>query len=143
MFKILTGFLASVFIFSFSFAGGVAIINMQKVIKESKAGKEIQQTLNKKVEQLKKELEKKQASGKKQQELQKYLFEKQQELNQLRQKMASNFMDMLEKAVKEFAKKYNYDLVLDQSPIIYGNKSLNKTTEFIQFFDNYYKTHKK
>ncbi len=143
MFKFLATVFASIFIVSISFAGKVAIIDMQQVIKESKAGKEVQETLNKKVEELKKEIEKKQASGEKQENLQKYVFEKQQELNQLREKMASNFMDMLKKAVSEFAKKYNYDLVLDQSPIIYGNKDLNKTAEFIKFFDKYYKKHKK
>ncbi len=143
MSKFLLSIFASIFIVSVSFAGKVAIINMQQVIKESKAGKEIQETLNKKVEELKKEIEKRQASGKNQENLQKYVFEKQQELNQLRQKMASKFMEMLRKAVSEFAKKYNYDLVLDQSPIIYGNKSLNKTEEFIKFFNTYYKKHKK
>ncbi len=126
-----------------SFAGNVAILNMQKVIKESKAGKAIQSMLDKKVQELKKEVEKKQAAGEKAEDIQKFIFEKQQELNQLRQKKANEFMSILEKAVKEFAKKYNYDLVLDESPIIYGNRSLNKTEQFIKFFDKYYSTHKK
>ncbi len=142
MFRFIFSFLAVFFLFSASIAGNVAFIDMQKVIKESDAGKEIQSTLDKKVQELKKEIEKKQSSGEDQQKLQKFMLEKQRELNELRQKLADKFMKTLENAVKEFSKKYGYDLILDKTPIVYGNKSLNKTAEFLKFFNEYYKKHK-
>ncbi len=142
MFRYALSLMLSVFIFSVSFAGNVAFIDMQKVIKESKAGKEIQSKLDKKLEQLKKEIEQKQKSGEDQQKLQKFMMEKQRELNKMRKEMADKFMKTLENAIKEFSKKYGYDLILDKTPIVYGNKSLNKTAEFLKFFDEYYKKHK-
>ncbi len=142
MLRTLTAFMAFLFFVSASFAGKVAFIDMQYVLKNSLAGKEVQNTLDKKVEQLKKELEKKQSTEKDQQKLQQFMLEKQRELNQLRQKMADKFMKLLEGAVKEFSKKNGYDLILDKTPVIYGNKKLNKTKEFLNFFNNYYKKHK-
>ncbi|NPA53115.1 MAG: OmpH family outer membrane protein [Aquificae bacterium] len=142
MFKFILSVILVILSYSFSFAGKIAFIDMQKVLNESVAGKEIQNTLNKKVEKLKKEIERKQAAGESQQALQKFMMEKQRELNKLRQQLADKFMKVLESAIKDFSKRYGYDLILDKTPIIYGNKSLNKTAEFLNFFNNYYKRHK-
>ncbi len=142
MFKLILSSVFSLVIFSAVLAQSIVFIDMQQVVSQSQAGKEIQGKLNKEVEKLKKEIESKQAKGEKQEKLQKLIIEKQKELNRMRQEMAGKFMKILEKAVKEFSQKNGYDLVLDKNPIIYGSSKLNKTKEFLNFFNNYYKKHK-
>ncbi len=143
MFKVFLSAVFTLFLFTASFAGKIAFVDMQKIVTESEAGKEIQSKLNKEVETFKKQIEEKQAKGEKQEKLQKMILQKQKELNKMRQEMAGNFMNLLEKAVKAYAQKYGYDLVLDKNPIIYGNAKLNKTSEFLKFFNEYYKKNKK
>ncbi|NPA12421.1 MAG: OmpH family outer membrane protein [Aquificae bacterium] len=141
MFKFLRLFLPLLFLVSLSYGKeAVVYIDMQKVAESSKAGLSIQSELKAMVENLKKEIEKKKKEGATDTQIQAFIQEKQKELNQRRNQLIQKFMTNLQKALGEYAKQKGYKLILTKEIILYGKPQLDKTQDFIKFFDKKYGT---
>lgn len=140
MLRIIYSFLAAVLIFSMGVAAEAKIvfIDIQKVATSSKAGLAAQAELETKAKKFKEEIEKKQKSGESQAQLQAFAEEKQKELMKARQKIAQDFMKKLQKAIEEYAKQKGYKLILEKNSILYGKPELDKTEEFLKFFNSKY-----
>ncbi len=138
MLKHLYLFVLSVFIFSLATAGEkLAVIDIQKVVEQSKAGKEAQQLLEKQARMAQQEIQAKAQAGN-QQEAQALAAKKQQELMQKRQELIEKFMDTVQKALEKFAKQNGYQIVLDKQAVLYNKPEFDKTQDFINFFDKEY-----
>ena len=139
MLKIFYSFMMSLFIFSLSIAAEkIVVIDVQKVVTTSKTGQKAQAEIEKAAQKLKSEIEKKQKSGASQSNMQTFIQEKQQELLKKRQEVAQQFMKKLQEAIKEYASKNGYTLVLDKGSTLYTKPELDKTQDFIKFFDSKY-----
>ncbi len=146
MFKTVSSLILSLFIFSFSFAVGekLVYINVQKIINESAAGKDAQKVLEEAAKKAQAMLEAKAKSipktdQKAQQELQMLAAQKQQEILQKRQEIADKFMKLVQDALDRFAKQKGYLLVVDKQTVLYGKPNLDKTEEFLAYFNAQYK----
>ncbi len=128
------------FLFSFSMslaAETIAVIDIQKVVQESAAGKEAQKILEKQARMAQQEVQAKaQQSG--QQEAQALAVQKQQELMQKRQELIEKFMKKVQEALEKFSKQKGYKLVFDKQAILYSKDVYDKTEEFIKFFNKEY-----
>jgi len=133
----------SVFIFSFANAvEKIAVIDIQKVVEQSKAGKEAQQLLEKQARMAQQEIQAKAQAGN-QQEAQALAAKKQQELMQKRQQLIERFMNTVQNALRSYAKQRGYQLVLDKQAILYNKPEFDKTEDFINFFNKEYAKGKK
>ena len=47
-------------------------------------------------------------------------------------------MNLVQKNLDAFAKAKNYSLILDKQAVLYGKPELDKTDEFLKFFDSNY-----
>ncbi len=123
---------------SYTFAAGekIVVIDIQKVVEQSQAGKEAQQILEKQARMAQQEIQA-QAKGN-QQAAQTLAAQKQQELMQKRQELIEKFMKIVQNAMEKFAKQNNYILVLDKQAVLYNKSTLDKTQEFINFFNKEY-----
>ncbi len=131
-------FLLSVFITSFSIAAEkIAVIDIQKVVQESVAGKEAQQILEKQARMAQQEVQTK-AQQKGQEEAQALAVQKQQELMQKRQELIEKFMKKVQNTLEKFSKENGYKLVFDKQSILYSKDIYDKTDEFIKFFNKEY-----
>ncbi len=131
-------FLLSVFITSFSIAAEkIAVIDIQKVVQESVAGKEAQQILEKQARIAQQEVQAK-AQQKGQEEAQALAVQKQQELMQKRQELIEKFMKKVQNTLEKFSKENGYKLVFDKQSILYSKDIYDKTDEFIKFFNKEY-----
>ena len=135
MLKHLYFFILSLFIISFSFAREeIVVIDIQKVVEQSTAGKEAQQLLEKQARMAQQEIQAKAQSGN-QQEAQALAAQKQQELMQKRQELIEKFMKTVQEALEKFSKQNGYTIVLDKQAILYNKPEFDKTQEFIKFFN--------
>lgn len=150
----------------------IGVIDVKKVIKNSKYGQEVmnklQQKYNelsakiqekaKKIQALKDEIEKKsslwsqEVKEKKQSEYQKMLRElktmqedAQYEMKEYEKKMLDPVFKELEKVIDEFVKVEKYDLILEknQPGIYYVSEELDLTQRIIDLFDKHYEKLKK
>ncbi len=167
-------FLNTLFLVSFAFAQNlkIGVIDIKKVVNESKYGQEVMKKLQerynelskklqakaKELDALKKEIETKsslwsrEVREKKQREYEKKLREfralqedSQYEMQELQKKLLNPVFDELEKIVKEFIKKEGYDLVFEknQPGLYYASSKIDLTEKIIKLFDEYYLKHKK
>ncbi len=136
----------SLLIFNFSFAASekLVYINVQKIINESAAGKDAQKVLEEAAKKAQQMLEAKakatsKTDQKAQQELQMLAAQKQQEILQKRQEIADKFMKLVQDSLNRFAKQKGYLLVVDKQTVLYGKPNLDKTEEFLAYFNAQYK----
>ncbi len=146
MFRTVTALFLSLFIFSFSLAASekLVYINVQKIINESLAGKDAQKVLEEAAKKAQAMLEAKaktipKTDQKAQQELQMLAAQKQQEILQKRQEIADKFMKIVQDSLNRFAKQRGYLLVVDKQTVLYGKPQLDKTEEFLAYFNAQYK----
>ena len=135
--KVLLSVLLLMFTVSLSFAQQIVFIDIKTIVEKSEAGKEAQKFIETKAKLIK------QGDMKAQQELQQLAQQKQQELVKRRQEIIQDFMGKVEEALNKFAKKNNFLLVLDKQAVLYGKPELDKTDEFLKFFNEEYKKGKK
>lgn len=139
MLKVFYSLLVGLFIFSVSLAAEkIVVIDVQEVVTNSKTGKAAQSEIEKVAKKLQMEIENKQKAGASQANIQEFIQQKQQELLKKRQEVAQHFMKRLQEAIKEYALKNGYTLVLDKGSTIYTKPELDKTQDFIKFFDKKY-----
>jgi outer membrane protein len=142
----------------------VALVDMQRVLNETKQGKKARSKLEKSSEAKSKKLESKrtkleaemkQAEGKSgaelaaaQEKLQRDYMELQQMHMQLQQDLAVQENELLEQIYKNsqsvvngLAKEYGVDVVLirDESTVLYADKSMDVTAELVKRYDKKYK----
>ncbi len=146
--KVLLSVLLLMFTVSLSFAQQIVFIDIKTIVEKSEAGKQAQAILEKEAKEAQKFIETKaklikQGDMKAQQELQQLAQQKQQELVKRRQEIIQDFMGKVEEALNKFAKKNNFLLVLDKQAVLYGKPELDKTDEFLKFFNEEYKKGKK
>jgi outer membrane protein len=147
-----------------TFAGDtkIGVINMQKVLANSTAGKQAQKDLEKKMNELKKtfkkdedallalqkEIEKKSSAWSDEmkqekaiefQKMRRNLGTKQEdanmELKQLREKHLAPILKKLEQVVKDEAKKGGYTIVVPNNAVLYMNDSVNITDAITKSLD--------
>jgi len=147
-----------------TFAGDtkIGVINMQKVLANSTAGKQAQKDLEKKMNELKKtfkkdedallalqkEIEKKSSAWSDEmkqekaiefQKMRRNLGTKQEdanlELKQLREKHLAPILKKLEQVVKDEAKKGGYTIVVPNNAVLYMNDSVNITEAITKSLD--------
>jgi len=75
---------------------------------------------------------------KSQEEFQSFAIQKQQEVLKRRDELLGQFMSLVQKNLDAFAKAKNYSLILDKQAVLYGKPELDKTDEFLKFFDSNY-----
>ncbi len=147
-----------------AFAGDtkIGVINMQKVLATSVAGKKAQKELEKKMNELKgtfkkdeaallalqKEIEKKSSAWSDEMKQEKAIeFQKKRrdlgtkqedanmELKQLREKHLAPILKKLEKVVKEEAKKGGYTIILPNNAVLYKSDNADITAEITKALD--------
>ncbi len=150
----------------------IGVIDIKKVINESEYGQEVMKKLQKKYNELydkiqakakelkalkdeienKSSLWSKEVREKKQTEYQKKLRElksmqedAQYEMQEYERQMLEPVFKELEKVIKDFVKKENYDLILEkkQSGIYYTSPKIDLTSKLIQLFNKHYEEMKK
>lgn len=150
----------------------IGVIDVKKVINNSKYGQEVMNQLQlkynelsekiqkkaKELQELKNEIEKKsslwsqEVKEKKQLEYQKKLRElkgmqedAQYEMKEYEKKMLDPVFKELEKVIKEFVQKEKYDLILEknQPGIYYVSPEIDLTSKIIELFDKHYTKIKK
>ncbi len=150
----------------------IGVIDVKKVINNSKYGQEVMNQLQlkynelsekiqkkaKELQELKNEIEKKsslwsqEVKEKKQLEYQKKLRElkgmqedAQYEMKEYEKKMLDPVFKELEKVIKEFVQKEKYDLILEknQPGIYYASPEIDLTSKIIELFDKHYTKIKK
>ncbi len=168
--KILFGILFFVLFFTgFARAESVkiAVIDIKKIVKESKYGQEIMQKLQKKydefsaeiqakakkLEELKKEIENKgslwskDVKQKKEEEYKKLLEQlttlqekAQYEMQEYQKQLLEPVLKKLVKVIKDYVKDKNYDLVLEknQPGIYYASSRIDITSKILALFNKYY-----
>ncbi len=146
MFKKVSALILTLFVFSFSFGASekLVYINVQKIINESQAGKDAQKILEEAAKKAQSMLEAKaktisKTDQKAQQELQMLAAQKQQEILQKRQEIADKFMKLVQDAMNKYAKEKGFLMVFDKQTVLYGKPYLDKTEEFLAYFNNMYK----
>lgn len=137
----------------------IGVINMQKVLADSDAGKKAQQELEKRMKELQatfkkdenallalqKEIEKKSSAWSDQMKQEKSIeFQKKRrdlgskqedanlELKQLREKHLAPILKKLEQVVSDEAKKGNYTIVLPNNAVLYKAKEVDLTSQVTQ-----------
>lgn len=142
----------------------IALVDMQKVLNDTKQGKKARTKLEKSSEAKAKKLEQKRAKlekemsaaqslqgaalAKAQEDLQRQYMELQQMYMQLQQDLAQQEGELLEQIYKnsqslvgDLAKEYGVDLVLirDESTVIYAASGMDITKELVKRYDAKYK----
>ncbi len=175
-FFVLTSLIFFSFIISFtckSYAENlkIGVIDLKKIIHESKYGQEIMKKLQKKydklsekiekksqeVQKLKEEIEKKgslwskKVKKEKEKKLQQMMAElralqaeAQYEMQQEERKLLEPVLKKLEVVLKKFVKKEKYDLILEknQPGIYYASDRIDITSKIIKLFDEYFSKEK-
>lgn len=145
----------------------IGVIDIKRVINNSKYGQEVMEQLQKKyselstkleakakeVEALREEIEKKgtlwtpEMREKKQNEYQKMLRElrtlqedSQYEMQEYEKKMLDPVFKELEKVLKDFVQKEKYDLIFEknQPGIYYASSQIDLSAKIVELFDHYY-----
>lgn len=153
-----------VFVSSNSFASDspVAIVNMQKVLVDSKAGKEAQQVLEKKITELQgtfksdeeallalqQEIEKKSSAWsddikqekaiefqKKRRDLRVKQDDANVEMKRLREQQLSPIWQVLEQVVADVAKAKGYKVVIPRASVFFAEDSVDITNEVVKALD--------
>jgi outer membrane protein len=128
--------------FTLAKAADIVFIDMSTIVNDSKAGKDAQKLLEEAGKKVQAEIEAKQKTlkqdQKSQEEFQAFAIQKQQEVLKRRDELLGQFMNLVQKNLDTFAKAKNYSLILDKQAVLYGKPELDKTDEFLKFFDSNY-----
>jgi len=148
MFKVLFSLLSVLVISGFTFAAEIVFIDIQKIVRDSVAGKEAQSILENMAKKAQEEISQKEKAlkpgdQKAQEELQGLAVQKQQEILAKREELIQSFMKNVQDNITSFAKAKNYTLIIDKQAVLYGKDELDKTDEFLKYFDENYKKSKK
>lgn len=123
-------------------AADLAFIDVQTVVNNSKAGKDAQSLLEEAGKKAQSEVEAKQKTlkqdQKSQEEFQAFAIQKQQEVLKRRDELLGQFMKLVQENLESFAKEKNYTLIIDKQAVLYGKPELDKTQEFLNYFDTKY-----
>jgi outer membrane protein len=123
-------------------AADIVFIDTPTIVNNSKAGKDAQKLLEEVGKKAQAEVEAKQKTlkqdQKSQEEFQAFAIQKQQEVLKRRDELLGQFMNLVQKNLDAFAKAKNYSLILDKQAALYGKPELDKTDEFLKFFDSNY-----
>jgi outer membrane protein len=123
-------------------AADIVFIDVQTIVNNSKAGKDAQRLLEEAGKKAQEEVEAKQKTlkqdQKSQEEFQAFAIQKQQEVLKRRDELLSQFMNMVQQNLEKFAKEKNYSLIIDKQAVLYGKPGLDKTQEFLTYFDSQY-----
>ncbi|MFN3787131.1 MAG: OmpH family outer membrane protein, partial [Sulfurihydrogenibium azorense] len=52
--------------------------------------------------------------------------------------LLGQFMKLVQDNLESFAKEKNYSLIVDKQAVLYGKPELDKTQEFLNYFDSKY-----
>ncbi|HEV09168.1 MAG: OmpH family outer membrane protein [Sulfurihydrogenibium sp.] len=133
---------ALMFLSSVVKAADIVFIDVQTIVNNSKAGKDAQRLLEEAGKKAQEEVEAKQKTlkqdQKSQEEFQAFAIQKQQEVLKRRDELLSQFMNMVQQSLEKFAKEKNYSLIIDKQAVLYGKPELDKTQEFLTYFDSQY-----
>lgn len=140
-------FLMSFLIFGLSKAAEIVFIDVQTIVNQSKAGKDAQAVLEDAGKKAQAEVEAKQKTlkndQKSQEEFQAFAIGKQQEILKKRDELLQKFMKLVQENLESYAKSKGYSIVIDKQAVLYGKPELDKTDEFLKYFDtNYEKAEK-
>lgn len=123
-------------------AADLVFIDVQAVVNNSKAGKDAQALLEEAGKKAQAEVEAKQKTlkqdQKSQEEFQAFAIQKQQEVLKRRDELLGQFMKLVQENLESFAKEKNYSLIIDKQAVLYGKPELDKTQEFLNYFDSKY-----
>jgi outer membrane protein len=128
--------------FTLAKATDIVFIDAPTIVNNSKAGKDAQKLLEEAGKKAQAEIEAKQKTlkqdQKSQEEFQAFVIQKQQEVLKRKDELLDQFMNLVQKNLDAFAKAKNYSLILDKQAVLYGKPELDKTDEFLKFFDSNY-----
>lgn len=123
-------------------AADIVFIDVQTIVNTSKAGKDAQSLLEEAGKKAQAEVEAKQKTlkqdQKSQEEFQAFAIQKQQEVLKRRDELLSQFMKLVQESLESFAKEKNHNLIVDKQAVLYGKPELDKTQEFLNYFDAKY-----
>lgn len=123
-------------------AADIVFIDVQAVVNNSKAGKDAQALLEEAGKKAQAEVEAKQKTlkqdQKSQEEFQAFAIQKQQEVLKRRDELLGQFMKLVQDNLESFAKEKNYSLIVDKQAVLYRKPELDKTQEFLNYFDSKY-----
>lgn len=145
--KITLVFLLTFLVFQFSKAAEIVFIDVQAIVNQSKAGKDAQAILEEAGKKAQEEVEAKQKTlkndQKAQEEFQAFAIGKQQEILKKRDELLQKFMKLVQDNLESYGKSKGYSVIIDKQAVLYGKPELDKTEEFLKYFDaNYEKAEK-
>ncbi|MEJ5173231.1 MAG: OmpH family outer membrane protein [Hydrogenothermaceae bacterium] len=129
-------------IFGISKAAEIVFIDVQTVVNQSKAGKDAQGLLEEAGKKAQAEVEAKQKTVKNdqkgQEEFQAFAIQKQQEVLKRRDELLQKFMKLVQDNLESYGKSKGYSIIIDKQAVLYGKPELDKTDEFLKYFDSNY-----
>lgn len=128
-------------------AAEIVFIDVQAIVNQSKAGKDAQALLDEVGKKAQAEVEAKQKTlkndQKSQEEFQTFAINKQQEVLKKRDELFQKFMKLVQDNLESYGKSKGYAVIIDKQAVLYGKPELEKTDEFLKYFDaNYEKGEK-
>lgn len=128
-------------------AAEIVFIDVQAIVNQSKAGKDAQAVLEEAGKKAQAEVEAKQKNlkndQKSQEEFQAFAINKQQEVLKKRDELLQKFMKLVQESLESYGKSKGYQIIIDKQAVLYGKPELDKTNEFLKYFDaNYEKGEK-
>ncbi|MCX7759768.1 MAG: OmpH family outer membrane protein [Hydrogenothermaceae bacterium] len=128
--------------FGISKAAEIVFIDVQTVVNQSKAGKDAQGLLEEAGKKAQAEVEAKQKTVKNdqkgQEEFQAFAIQKQQEVLKRRDELLQKFMKLVQDNLESYGKSKGYSIIIDKQAVLYGKPELDKTDEFLKYFDSNY-----
>lgn len=130
------------FMFGYSKAAEVVFIDIQVIVNQSKAGKDAQGILEEVGKKAQSEVESKQKAlkndQKSQEEFQAFAISKQQEVLKKRDELLQKFMKIVQENLESYGRAKGYSIIIDKQAVLYGKPELDKTDEFLKYFDSNY-----
>lgn len=130
------------FMFGYSKAAEVVFIDIQVIVNQSKAGKDAQGILEEVGKKAQSEVESKQKAlkndQKSQEEFQAFAISKQQEVLKKRDELLQKFMKIVQENLESYGRAKGYSIIIDKQAVLYGKTELDKTDEFLKYFDSNY-----
>lgn len=120
----------------------IVFIDVQAIVNQSKAGKDAQAVLEEVGKKAQAEVEEKQknlkSDQKSQEEFQAFAINKQQEVLKKRDELLQKFMKLVQDSLESYGKSKGYQIIIDKQAVLYGKPELDKTDEFLKYFDSNY-----
>lgn len=140
--KVLAFFFSIFVLFGYSKAVEVVYIDVQTIVNQSKAGRDAQSVLEEIGKKAQAEVDAKQKTlkndQKSQEEFQAFAIGKQQEVLKKRDELFQKFMKIFQESLESYGKSKGYSVIIDKQAVLYGKQELDKTEEFLKYFDASY-----